>query len=508
MEKLTSNFKPLAPDGHQSVGTVYLGESTTELLPHIVVAQWLADKAAGRDTLVVLESELERSFLTEDLKKEQVLAAEEIGTSLPEPSGSDKGRRLSLLLPNMITTTFLDWYAVGKKAGQPCPFNACSTIMFNLGWGNVQFSTAMCLVGVAAMINEAADTGRRSELLLCVIRDGHNKASCSLGVQTLALPSAPSGKPTVIWHKLKSYERDLKETFQTMSGPGVILTDRYDLPKSSDQSVDQMEEYLAFIGPAIAKHLLVNEDMRYLGPVSGLDHILLHPYTSAWMYDEDSGHVVHQEKALRSQAEIRHIMGVRGTDGAIPRIDCFMSEAEFGNLPETRPPSYSTIELDKLLLVCIGLEVRHFAKLFLEFPNYRVTIEQVRQLEHRKLVRESTGDESLLFGAYNLTRFGTAAFGLIRTTNIESFATITILAEVCCLKGTPELEDRRDKSAILDAMTSLAVILSTREHISLIPLVLFDVKEQYLGSDDEEYHQLIEDSLCGVAAPLRWRGPI
>lgn len=517
MANLQSNFTPVAPRDRERVINVFTGESTTEVLSHIVAAQWARDREKCRDTLVVMGSELEVVLLKKDLETEGI-EGEDIMVTAPGSNNRRDGKLL-IFLPELAIKYFLHDFFNGVDPDKfTC--NLHTTVMVNLGWMNFKSSMGVFLMGLARMIHEL----KTGHLLLCAVRDGE-AAGCSVeGDQTLNVVTETRRalqRPEIVWHDLAGHEASLKETFAGLSGRCVLLSGSYRLASAVGKKMGQLfNEFVNFssiTNPDSGKfrwmtrdgrwmNLLVHEDMAYFGPIPELEAILVHPYKSAWLLDPYTSHGVYQEKLLRSRPEIRHILKSRNQGSSVPQAHCFLSEAEFDGLDESATSPCHHVELEKVLLACKGCWVKSVPRL-LELPKEHVIKTYLRRLGHRGLLKESPLANtamiarSSIFDNWHFTPKGTQAFEFVMFSSIESMSTIHLLTEL-------KLKGAASSPAVSDALLSLAVILSTTEHMTLIQHIIVTVTNRYSEMWDEGFQDDIDSQLSGFSAILRWRGPI
>lgn len=523
MAKLKSNFSPMGPrDPH--VINIFTGEFTTEILSHIVAAQWRADKKQGRDTLVVMGSDLEVALLNKDLETEGI-EDEDIMITLPDEDDGRDGK-LFIYSPKMVMQYFLHEFDCALHGeGPPTSIGAINmTVMVNLGWGNVKAKMGIVLMALTRLAQR--QQSKEGRLLLCAIRDGEAAVSVA-GDQTLQVLSEAGralSRPKISWHDLTA----IKETFASLSGRCVVLAGRLSLSLDLGKTVQEVSE--AFDGfssladpstadvrcelqpePCEIKSLLVHEDVAYVGPVHGLEAILVHPHKLTWIHDPYSCHNVLVKKLPRSKAEIRHVINIRAEGEAVPEVHCFLKEAQFDKLEEgglSSSPCHH-IELEKLLLagqvLWNGLMLRVF-----ELPQRRLVEQHLRRLrncgllERRPLATRPTYELSESpFDGWKMTNLGRIACETVMFSTIESMSTIHLLAQLRLQGSAVE-----PSPAVSDALLSLAAILSTTEHMTSIQRVVFRVEESYMETSDVDFQDYIDNELCGFAASLIWRGPI
>lgn len=504
---------PMAPTDTHRVGNVYMGVFTTEVMVHVVAAQSEADRARGRDTVVLVESALEAELLQADLEKEGLLV-EEIGTPVPE---SDVSRgRLSIMVPEKVVNHFVHAFCCAVGSDLPLGYNDRTTVMVNLGWGNVSFKMASCLIVLVRMIDKPPRADQ-CEMIVCALRDGDTSVHTHPSDQVLVIDDADRvlARPTIEWHSLKDHKQDLKRIFEGASGRSIILSNVFLLGEALDRPHEKVCDAFANFGPladpAVAlrrgegvagqEHILVHEDMAYLGPMAGIQNVLVHPYTSAWVHDEYSTHAVWQRKVLRSQAEIRHAVYLRSAQDTVPRSHCFLTQAEFGSLEKSRRGSCHNVELDKFLITCICFQCPQLLSRLIGLPDPRILEDQLHRLRYRGLLQVGTLDREEppdFVDRWNLTEIGKQVQRLFMFHGVESTPAAHLFAQ---LRIGPECSP-----AVCDAMVSLATILSTTSHMPVMNRVVLKASAHF--AQKPILPDLLDGDLDGIGLPLRCRGAI
>lgn len=264
----------------------------------------------------------------------------------------------------------------------------------------------------------------------------------------------------------------------------------------------------------ISQPVVIRNALPYVGQLPGMGTLFVQTHRGGWVIDDDleAGKVTLAVAAPMSQHEMRQAMHLRNEQGNRPEVvTCYYkSAAGLENLPLQHQPSYLTAGFDTLLLVYarIAGAKRRLLDLSVLLPRERPQLldQCLRRLRDRRLLldtptgpNQSGGD--LLHSNLWLTDLGEDVLTITKDRALQSIHAKSLVAQLLPAVRDGNISWLSGSPAVADAILSLATIIETNDHMTLIEVIVVDVAEEYAEVG-------FEGRTTGIAAELYRRGPV
>lgn len=481
---------------------VYTGDSTVEPLPYLVDAQRRSDQQQGRNTWVLLGSETEEAFLINELRSIFRGRAQEEGNN----DGNDGGRwgvrctqDIDRLSPDedcvMVTTTECAIvHLMAADGTTPTQFSNKMTFMIDLGWGNLTIKAAYAYDRLLKFVYNK----KRSSHIICTISSdtigpfNEDWVACR---QNCCMTTSDGKPPRVkFWEDINqplvAMDEMIEELQRINKSRAVILMEYKDALRLETIGND-LNERCHFISledtpmetfrgvSDTSKHVIANGgEMNYLGNIPGVTHVILYPFRQGLVWDRDTNQLAFQGRAVeRSMAELRYAMSWRGR-GRAPEIHYLATSELFDDLEEDPIDSMVyTSHFDNHVLSSLSV--------WSEFPVAKLPLRVGRnpdltELRLRWLVCKGLLEVDQTRGPRRapaeLIRFHShlklTLFGRVVSELVNPYITAIDSVHAACLVGQLFAKMHRTSAAVVDAVCSLAVVLTSNQCVTHIDDVI------------------------------------
>lgn len=506
MSAILEGFQPMVPAEDQSgvrIEHVFTGASTMSPLPHLVDAQRRSDQRKGRDTWVLVGSVPEETLLINHLRSILSNRAQEEGNN-DNHDGGRWGVRctqdIEQLPPDhdcfvVTTTEYMLIHLMTAKKTTPTQFSDKMTFIIDLGWGNLTMKAAYAY---DRLVRFVFDNKEISSHLICTISSDMvgpfnrdwvaRKQDCNVIMKDEVPPSITFWEETN--EPLLAMDKIIEDLKHGKEGRAIILMEHKDAlrletigPDLNDQChflslSDGPNQTLEGL-PNTSKHVITNGvELTYLGNIPGATHLLLYPFRQGLVWDRETNQIAFQSSGFRRpKAELRYAMSWRGR-GRAPEIHYLATSGLFDNLEEGPIDSMVyTSHFDNHVLSSLSV--------WPEFPVAKLPLRVGRnpdltELRLRWLVCKGLLEVDQTRGPHR------APAGLVRFHNhlkltllgravsklVNPYITAIDSVHAACLVGQLFLKTQRTSAAVVDAVCSLAVVLTSNRCVTHIDDVI------------------------------------
>lgn len=505
------------------------GTSTLESLPYLVEAQRQSDRRGERNTWVLVGSITEEIFLVNQIRFMRSKGSQEEGGDDDE-DGGDWGVKCTEHIDDLspgddcvvITTTE---HALARlmaaEGAVPAQFSNRMTFIFDMGWGNLTTKAAYAYNRVVRFVFDSSET---SDHFICTISSDStgpfNIDWTARQQDCRAILEDEAATPIVFWDETEepglAMDQILEDLQGGEKGRAVILIDHLDA-LHLEKIGPELDKHCSVLSrsdtPLItlskllnpSKHVMTNgAELTYLGTIADTTHVILYPMREGSVWDKETSQVVFEPgRFMRPMAELKHAMCWRGQ--VKPREIHYLGPSSVYDRLEDEPidSMVYTSHFDNHVLTSLSIWPElPVASLPLKVGrNADLTEERLRRLMYKGLLevdekrRPASAPEGLLrcHSFLKLTLLGRTVSELV-----DPYVTGIDSVHAACLVGQLFMKMRTVSAAVMDAVCSLAVVLTSKSGVTYIDAVI-KPKPTY-----REY----TDNPDSVASEHCHRGPI
>lgn len=502
MSAILEGFQPMVPAEDQSgvrIEHVFTGASTMAPLPHLVDAQRRSDQRKGRDTWVLVGSVPEETLLINHLRSMLSSRAQEEGNN----NNHDEGRwgvrctqDIEQLPPDhdcfvVTTTEYMLIHLMTAKETTPTQFSDKMTFIIDLGWGNLTMKAAYAYDRLVRFVFDNKET---SSHLICTISSDMigpfnkdwvaRKQDCKVIMKDEVPPSITFREETN--EPLLAMDEIIEDLKRGKEGRAIILMEHKDalrLETIGPDLNDQCHFLSLSDGPNqtleglsnTSKHIITNGvELTHLGNIPGATHLILYPFRQGLVWDRETNQIAFQSSGFRRpKAELRYAMSCRDMK-EVPEIH-YLGPSRFFNMLEDEPidSMVYTSHFDNHVLSSLSL--------WPEFPVTDLPLKIGRnpdliELRLHWLICKGLLEEDEtrvprraqmgLLRSYSFLKL--TLLGRTVSKLVDPYITAIDSAHAACLVGQLFVNMRKTSAAVVDAVCSLAVVLTSRSGVTYI----------------------------------------